>query len=60
MPKLVVMVKAAKCDATIEGQYRLGGSFGINGTPSIVLENGVQYQAINCLQQSLNTIKTNL
>ncbi|MBT1443552.1 bifunctional protein-disulfide isomerase/oxidoreductase DsbC [Shewanella sp. JM162201] len=33
-------ITAAKCDADIAGQYNLGGSFGINGTPAIILEDG--------------------
>ncbi|WP_076540843.1 bifunctional protein-disulfide isomerase/oxidoreductase DsbC [Shewanella sp. UCD-KL21] len=53
-------VKAAKCDANIEGQYRLGGSFGINGTPAIVLENGVLVPGYQPPEALLNTIKTNL
>lgn len=33
-------VKHNKCDAKIAEQYHLGQSFGINGTPAIVLEDG--------------------
>ncbi|QQX81099.1 bifunctional protein-disulfide isomerase/oxidoreductase DsbC [Shewanella sp. KX20019] len=33
-------VKNAKCDAKIAEQYNLGQTFGINGTPAIVLEDG--------------------
>ena len=33
-------VKAASCDIDIAKQYRLGGSFGINGTPALILEDG--------------------
>lgn len=33
-------VKAVKCDAKIAEQYNLGQTFGINGTPAIVLEDG--------------------
>ena len=33
-------VKVAKCDAKIAEQYNLGQTFGINGTPAIVLEDG--------------------
>lgn len=33
-------VKHNKCDAKIAEQYNLGQSFGINGTPAIVLEDG--------------------
>lgn len=33
-------VKNAKCDAKIAEQYKLGQSFGINGTPAIILEDG--------------------
>ncbi|WP_144210829.1 bifunctional protein-disulfide isomerase/oxidoreductase DsbC [Shewanella donghaensis] len=53
-------VKAAKCDANIEEQYRLGASFGINGTPAIVLENGILVPGYQPPAALLNTIKTNL
>ena len=53
-------VKAAKCDANIEGQYRLGGSFGINGTPAIVLENGILVPGYQPPEALLKTIQTNL
>jgi len=33
-------VSAASCDAKIAEQYQLGNSFGVNGTPAIVLEDG--------------------
>ena len=33
-------VKRKKCDAKIAEQYNLGQSFGVNGTPAIVLEDG--------------------
>ncbi|WP_394391681.1 bifunctional protein-disulfide isomerase/oxidoreductase DsbC [Shewanella woodyi] len=33
-------VKQEKCDAKIAEQYNLGQSFGVNGTPAIVLEDG--------------------
>lgn len=33
-------VSAANCDAKIAEQYELGTSFGVNGTPAIVLEDG--------------------
>ncbi len=33
-------IKLAKCDAKIDEQFKLGVSFGINGTPAIVLEDG--------------------
>jgi thiol:disulfide interchange protein DsbC len=33
-------IKAASCDIDIAKQYRLGMSFGINGTPAIILEDG--------------------
>ncbi|MGI2257901.1 bifunctional protein-disulfide isomerase/oxidoreductase DsbC [Shewanella sp. GXUN23E] len=34
-------VPVAKCDADIAGQYRLGGTLGVSGTPAVVLEDGV-------------------
>ncbi|MFT5234879.1 MAG: thiol:disulfide interchange protein DsbC [Shewanella sp.] len=33
-------IKNNKCDAKIAEQYNLGQSFGVNGTPAIVLEDG--------------------
>ncbi|MCL1052087.1 bifunctional protein-disulfide isomerase/oxidoreductase DsbC [Shewanella abyssi] len=33
-------IKSAKCDAKIAEQYNLGQTFGINGTPAIVLKDG--------------------
>ncbi|NRD75028.1 bifunctional protein-disulfide isomerase/oxidoreductase DsbC [Shewanella sp. VB17] len=33
-------VKHNKCDAKIAEQYNLGQSFGVNGTPAIILEDG--------------------
>lgn len=33
-------ISLAKCDADIAGQYNLGGAFGVNGTPAMVLEDG--------------------
>ena len=33
-------VAAATCDAKIAEQYALGTTFGVNGTPAIVLEDG--------------------
>lgn len=33
-------IKNAKCDAKIAEQYELGQSFGVNGTPAIILEDG--------------------
>jgi thiol:disulfide interchange protein DsbC len=33
-------LKLSKCDAKIAEQYNLGQSFGVNGTPAIVLEDG--------------------
>ncbi|MGB2517997.1 bifunctional protein-disulfide isomerase/oxidoreductase DsbC [Shewanella algae] len=33
-------IKMVKCDANIPGQYQLGMSFGINGTPALILEDG--------------------
>ena len=34
-------VPLAKCDANIGGQYQLGGTLGVTGTPAVVLEDGV-------------------
>ena len=53
-------VKSATCDANIEEQYRLGQAFGINGTPAIVLENGVLVPGYQPPEALLNTIKTNI
>ncbi|QSX36380.1 bifunctional protein-disulfide isomerase/oxidoreductase DsbC [Shewanella sedimentimangrovi] len=33
-------IKAASCDANIAEQYNLGATFGINGTPALILEDG--------------------
>lgn len=33
-------IKHNKCDAKIAEQYNLGQSFGVNGTPAIILEDG--------------------
>ncbi|WP_372872015.1 bifunctional protein-disulfide isomerase/oxidoreductase DsbC [Shewanella sp.] len=49
-------IAAAKCDADIAGQYNLGGSFGVNGTPAIVLEDGSMipgYQPASALYDML-------
>lgn len=52
-------IAAAKCDADIAGQYNLGGSFGVNGTPAIVLEDGSMipgYQPPNALFDLLERV----
>jgi len=33
-------IKAKTCKNTVKAQYELGGSFGIRGTPAIILEDG--------------------
>ncbi|GGI92041.1 bifunctional protein-disulfide isomerase/oxidoreductase DsbC [Shewanella gelidii] len=51
-------VKAAKCDAKIQEQYNLGTSFGINGTPAIVLENGSLIPGYQPPQQLLGVLQS--
>lgn len=52
-------VKNKKCDAKIAEQYNLGQSFGINGTPAIILEDGSMipgYQPPKALFKALEAI----
>ncbi|WP_394131174.1 bifunctional protein-disulfide isomerase/oxidoreductase DsbC [Shewanella maritima] len=50
-------VKAASCDIDIAGQYKLGQTFGISGTPAIVLENGSIVPGYQPPQQLLQTLE---
>ncbi len=48
-----------KCDAKIAEQYNLGQSFGINGTPAIILEDGSMipgYQEPKALARALEAL----
>ncbi|WP_417762736.1 bifunctional protein-disulfide isomerase/oxidoreductase DsbC [Shewanella sp.] len=52
-------VPSATCAADVPAQYRLGVSFGINGTPSLVLEDGTMlpgYVPPEQLNQALSRI----
>ena len=49
-------IAAAKCDSPVAKQFELGHSFGINGTPAIILPDGSiipGYQSAAQLQQAL-------
>ncbi|QSX34441.1 bifunctional protein-disulfide isomerase/oxidoreductase DsbC [Shewanella avicenniae] len=52
-------VPSATCKANIAAQYNLGVSFGINGTPSLILENGTMlpgYMPPEKLNDALSTL----
>ena len=54
------VVDVAACDAPIKEQFEMGQSFGINGTPAIILEDGTLipgYQPASQLKQVLESIK---
>jgi thiol:disulfide interchange protein DsbC len=53
-------VTAASCDIDIAAQYKLGTSFGINGTPALILENGVMVPGYQAPADLLRTIEANL
>ncbi|QDE32433.1 MULTISPECIES: bifunctional protein-disulfide isomerase/oxidoreductase DsbC [Shewanella] len=53
-------VKAASCGIDIAAQYKLGVSFGVNGTPALILENGVMVPGYQAPAELLNTIESNL
>ncbi|GGB56371.1 bifunctional protein-disulfide isomerase/oxidoreductase DsbC [Shewanella inventionis] len=53
-------VKAASCDVDITKQYQLGMSFGINGTPALILENGTMVPGYQSPADLLRTIESNL
>ncbi|MGX9459983.1 bifunctional protein-disulfide isomerase/oxidoreductase DsbC [Shewanella sp. A14] len=53
-------VKAASCNIDISAQYKLGTSFGINGTPALILENGVMVPGYQAPADLLRTIESNL
>ncbi|MGI2171104.1 bifunctional protein-disulfide isomerase/oxidoreductase DsbC [Shewanella sp. MF05960] len=53
-------VKAASCDIDITKQYQLGQSFGINGTPALVLENGTMVPGYQSPADLLRTIEASL
>lgn len=38
--KSIASANSSVCDPDINGQYQLGSTLGVNGTPAIVLENG--------------------
>ncbi|MCG9730082.1 bifunctional protein-disulfide isomerase/oxidoreductase DsbC [Shewanella sp. Isolate13] len=53
-------VKQAKCDAKIKEQYDLGQTFGINGTPAIILADGTLipgYQPPKALLRTLESVQ---
>jgi len=53
-------VKAASCDIDIAKQYQLGRSFGVNGTPALILENGTMVPGYQSPADLLQTIEANL
>ncbi|MBR9729422.1 bifunctional protein-disulfide isomerase/oxidoreductase DsbC [Shewanella intestini] len=53
-------IKPADCDIDIAAQYKLGQTFGISGTPAIVLANGTIVPGYQPPQQLLKTIERNL
>ncbi|GGP52326.1 thiol:disulfide interchange protein DsbC [Shewanella algicola] len=53
-------VKSASCDIDIAKQFQLGQAFGVNGTPAIVLENGVMVPGYQPPADLLRTIESNL
>ena len=53
-------IKAASCKVDIAKQYHLGQSFGVNGTPAIVLSNGVMVPGYQPPEDLLKTIESSL
>ncbi|MCT8985482.1 bifunctional protein-disulfide isomerase/oxidoreductase DsbC [Shewanella phaeophyticola] len=53
-------VTSASCDIDIAKQFQLGQAFGVNGTPAIVLENGVMVPGYQPPADLLRTIESNL
>ena len=51
-------IKAASCDIDISKQYRLGMSFGINGTPAMILEDGTMIPGYQPPENLLQTIES--
>ncbi|MCF1428378.1 MAG: bifunctional protein-disulfide isomerase/oxidoreductase DsbC [Shewanella sp.] len=50
-------VPVAKCDADIAGQYHLGSTLGVNGTPAIVLEDGTLIPGYQPVKSLLNMLE---
>jgi len=50
-------VKQASCSNKIAQQYQLGQSFGVNGTPAIILPNGRMVPGYQPAASLLNTLK---
>ncbi|MCW3171616.1 bifunctional protein-disulfide isomerase/oxidoreductase DsbC [Shewanella subflava] len=51
-------IQAASCDIDISKQYRLGMSFGINGTPAMILEDGSMIPGYQPPENLLQTIES--
>jgi len=51
-------IQAASCDIDISKQYRLGMSFGINGTPAMILEDGTMIPGYQPPENLLQTIES--
>lgn len=54
-------VSPVTCNARIKEQYQAGNSFGVNGTPAIVLQNGTMipgYQPAQALLETLKRVKS--
>ncbi|GLS83068.1 bifunctional protein-disulfide isomerase/oxidoreductase DsbC [Paraferrimonas haliotis] len=56
--KAGVDVNRATCKADIAGQYQLGQTFGVTGTPAMVLANGQMVPGYIPPQRLLNTLKS--
>lgn len=53
-------IQSAKCDAKIAEQFQMGMSFGINGTPALILEDGTLipgYQPPKQLMRTLDSVQ---
>jgi thiol:disulfide interchange protein DsbC len=53
-------VKAASCTTDIEKQYRLGMTFGINGTPALILKDGTLIPGYQEPKDLLRTLEAKL
>ena len=59
--KLGAQVAQRICDSKVEAEFNFGRQIGVNGTPAIILENGLMvpgYQAPNDLIQIINQVKS--
>ncbi|MFQ6370865.1 bifunctional protein-disulfide isomerase/oxidoreductase DsbC [Shewanella sp. YIC-542] len=50
-------IALAKCDADIAGQYKIGSQMGINGTPSMILEDGTMIPGYVPPEQLLQSLQ---